>query len=121
VPRKYPLIFTLLIACSSIGVAQSSITAAEAKNHIGEKQTVCGNVVSTHYAVRSRGNPTFLNLDKPYPSQVFTVLIWGSDRSKFGSPEESYADKHVCVTGQIKGYRGVPEIVAYDPGQIRAQ
>jgi hypothetical protein len=49
------------------------------------------------------------------------VLIWGSDRSKFGAPEDSYADKHLCVTGQIKSYRGVPEIIAYDPSQIRAQ
>jgi hypothetical protein len=118
---KYPLIFTLVIVCTSIAVAQSSISAADAKNHIGEKKTVCGNVLSTHYAVRSRGNPTFLNLDKPYPSQVFTVVIWGSDRPRFGTPEDSYANKHLCITGQIKGYRGVPEIVAYDPSQIKMQ
>ncbi|MGB9242278.1 MAG: hypothetical protein WCC03_02920 [Candidatus Acidiferrales bacterium] len=32
--------------------------AAEAKNHIGEVQTVCGKVASTHYASGSKGQPT---------------------------------------------------------------
>ena len=41
-----------------------------------------------------------------------TVPIWGSDRPKFGRPEETYRRKSVCVTGKIKEYRGVPEIVA---------
>jgi len=42
------------------------------------KTTVCGEVASTHYAVRSRGNPTFINLDKAYPNQIFC----GSDLGK---------------------------------------
>jgi hypothetical protein len=99
--------------------AQKSLLTAEAKNHIGEKATVCGEVVSTHYAARSHGNPTFINLDKPYPNQVFTVLIWGSDRPKFGDPEETYRSKHICVTGKISDYKGAPEIVAYEPSQIK--
>jgi hypothetical protein len=64
------------------GHAQASISATEAKSHVGERATVCGEVASTHYAARSRGNPTFINLDKPYPNEMFTVLIWGSDRPK---------------------------------------
>jgi hypothetical protein len=44
-------------------------------------------VVSTHYASSSKGQPTFLNLDELYPKEVFTILIWGSDRTKFGVPE----------------------------------
>lgn len=99
--------------------AQKAISTAEAREHIGEKATVCGEVVSTHYAARSRGNPTFINLDKPYPNPVFTVLIWGSDRPKFGDPEETYRSKSICVTGKISDYKGVPEIVAYAPSQIK--
>jgi hypothetical protein len=109
----------LLLA--TLGYAQKSISAAEAKDHIGEKATVCGEVTSTRYSARSRGNPTFINLDKPYPNQIFTVLIWGSDRSKFGDPEEGYRSKRICVTGKISDYKGVPEIVAYEPTQIRIQ
>jgi DNA/RNA endonuclease YhcR with UshA esterase domain len=101
--------------------AGHTLTAAEAKKHVGEKATVCGKVVSTRYAVRSRGQPTFLNLDEPYPRQVFTVVIWGSDRANFGSPEVTYQGKKVCVKGNIEDYRGVPEIVASEAAQIKAQ
>jgi hypothetical protein len=76
-------------------------------------------VVSTRYAASAKGRPTFLNLDKAYPNQIFTVLIWSSDRSKFGAPENDYNGKRICVTGKITEYRGVPEIVAEAPQQIR--
>jgi hypothetical protein len=74
-----------------------TLTAAEAKDHIGELNVVCGKVASTRYAATTRGKPTFLNLDNPYPSQVFTILIWGENREKFGAPEEKYRKKQVCV------------------------
>ena len=112
-------VLVLGLLWATLGYAQNSISAAEAKNHVGERTTVCGEVVSTHYAARSRGNPTFINLDKPYPDQVFTVLIWGSDRPKFGDPEEAYRSKRICITGKITDYKGVPQIVAYQPTQIK--
>jgi hypothetical protein len=111
----------VIVLWAALGLAQTSISAAEAKNHVGERATVCGDVASTRYAARSHGNPTFINLDKPYPNQIFTVLIWGSDRSKFGDPEEAYRNKHICVTGKISDYKGVPEIIAYEPSQIKVQ
>jgi hypothetical protein len=54
----------------------------------------------------SRASLRFLNLDEPYPREVFTILIWGSDRAKFGTPEMKYKDAKVCVTGKITSYRG---------------
>ncbi len=111
----------VVVLSAALGYAQTSISAAEAKNHVGERGTVCGEVVSTHYAERSRGNPTFINLDKPYPDQIFTVLIWGSDRPKFGDPETTYRNKHICVTGKVSNYKGVPEIIASEPSQIKIQ
>ena len=77
------------------------------------------SVASTHYADRSKGQPTFLNLDEPYPKQIFTILNWGSDRPKFGRPEETYRDKEVCATGKITSYKGIPEIIASETSQIR--
>jgi micrococcal nuclease len=112
------LVFLYLLAPFVVHAQIGHITAAEAKNHIGEKATVCGSVVSTHYAARSKGNPTFLNLDEPYPKQIFTIVIWGSDRDKFGDPETKYRDKQVCVTGKIVSYRGAAEIAANEPSQI---
>lgn len=99
--------------------ASHTIAASKARNHIGETATVCGNVAGAHYAARSRGRPTFINLDKPYPNQIFTIVIWGSDRAKFGRPETEYQGKGICVTGRVREYRGVPEIVASNPAQIK--
>ncbi len=80
---------------------------------------VCGYVASAHYSVRTRGQPTFLNLGHPYPHEDFTVVIWGPDRSRFSAaPEVLYRGKKICVTGRIVGYRGKPEIVVHDPSQI---
>src|SRR5271163_3849637 len=99
----------------------SKITARESKDHVGETQTVCGKVVSTRYASGSKGQPTFLNLDEPYPKEIFTILIWGDDRSKFGTPETAYHDNTARVTGKITSYRGTPEIVVTAPNQIVLQ
>jgi hypothetical protein len=114
------LVLALALALLVIepALAQKKLSAAEAKDHLGEAATVCGTIVSTRYAASSRGRPTFLNMDKPYPNQVFTILIWGNNRSKFGRPEVDYKDKRTCVTGTISDYRGTPQMVADDPRQL---
>jgi DNA/RNA endonuclease YhcR with UshA esterase domain len=121
--RQIRISVTLVVVVlwSAIGHAQASISAAEAKDHVGEKATICGEVISTHYAAKGRGNATFLNIDKSSPNQIFTVVIWGRDLPKFGDPEETYRGKHVCVTGKISLYRRVPEVVANEPSQIKVQ
>jgi micrococcal nuclease len=119
---KIAFIAVAFITVSFSLIAQSRhLTAGEAKSHVGERATVCGTVVSTHYSAKTKGSPTFLNLDQPYPNQVFTILIWGSDRSKFGAPESIYANKKVCVTAVISEYRGTAEVVVENPRQIEAQ
>ena len=42
-------------------------TAQEAADHIGDTATVCGVVMSPKFASKSKGQPTFLNLDRPLP------------------------------------------------------
>ena len=112
------ILLTVLVLSFAIAAQSTKITAREAKNHVGEIATVCGKVVSTHFAASSRGQPTFLNLDEPYPKEIFTTLIWGSDRAKFGTPESKYQNMRICVTGKISSYRGTPEIIATEPSQI---
>ena len=120
-PRFLLLLAFSFVAAFSVHAQTRKITAAEAKDHVGERATVCGQVVSTRYADRSKGQPTFLNLDKPYPNEIFTILIWGEDRPKFGEPETKYRGARVCATGLIKSYRGTPEIEATEPNQIELQ
>ena len=119
--KRLSFTLALLLLVTSLSFAQKNLTAAEAKDHIGEQATVCGKVVSSRYAESSHGAPTFLNFDRPYPDQVFTMLIWGSDRAKFGEPETKYRGKQICVTGKVSAYKGTPEVIASDPSQVKVQ
>lgn len=112
---KTVLHIVVLLLCASVGQAQT-LTAAQAKAHEGQVATVCGTVASEHTAMRSRGVPTFINLDAAYPAEIFTILIWGDDRRDVGvfPPMGS----HVCSTGLIRDYRGVPEMVVRSKRQF---
>lgn len=116
--KAFVVALAVAVTSSSCWAGGKTITASEASAHIGLTATVCGYVASAKYAYRSKGQPTFLNLDEPYPRQVFTALIWGSDRPSFGAPETTYAGRNICVTGRIKSYRGKPEIIVSSPSQI---
>lgn len=116
------LIFAFLICASGSIAQQEYVNPIDAYKFIGKEKTVCGIVASATYAIRSRGKPTFLNLDQPYPNQIFTVVIWGSDREKFKNPPETFfRGKRICVTGIIESYRGKPQIVVRGPGQITVE
>jgi DNA/RNA endonuclease YhcR with UshA esterase domain len=123
--EKSALFVVCLVLATLCAVAQErkeepkKYTAAEAKNHIGEEAIVCGKVVSTFYADSVRGTPTFLNLDKPHPNQLFTIVIWARYRDKFDKPEVKYKGKEICVTGKIEEHRGTPQIEAREPAQIK--
>jgi hypothetical protein len=92
--------------------------AHQAGEHLGEMALVCGVIASTRYAHQSRGAPTYLNFDKPYPENDFTVVVWGEDRDNFPYKPEDLKDHHACVYGRIDDYRGKPQIVAMRPEQI---
>jgi len=119
---KQLLTALLILALTAVGLpGQQSLSAGEARQHVGERATVCGVVASARYAERRRGRPTFLNLDKPYPNQILTIVIWGENRSKFGAPESEYLDKRICVTGDVSEHHGTPETIASDQSQIKEQ
>jgi hypothetical protein len=92
-----------------------------AKFFDGKNLTVYGPVKSTNWATTSRGQPTFINVGNAYPDpNRFQVVIWVQYRSNFpGAPENIYSNKTVYVTGTIKLYEGVPEMVITSPSQIQ--
>jgi len=97
----------LLLVSVTLAAAQT-VPASDAAKHIGQHATVCGSIAGEHTAASARGTPTFINLDQPYPHQVFTVLVWGDARDSVGDLPTT---GRLCVTGVITQYRGVPEIV----------
>jgi DNA/RNA endonuclease YhcR with UshA esterase domain len=99
-------------------ISAASVSPEDAAGHIGETATICGVVASAKYEATARSQPTLLDLGKSYPHAIFTAVIYGDDRSKFGTPETSLPGKRICVTGKISDYRGKPEIVLTDPNQL---
>lgn len=98
-----------------------TLQPTEAIEHVGEQAVVCGEVASATYAAGSDGRPTFLNLGRPYPNHVFTAVIWGEDRGDFEEPpEDAFAERRVCVSGEIETYQGDAQIVVERRSQIEA-
>lgn len=88
---------------------KGKINTTAAKFNMNEKACVCGTVVSTKYSEKS--SATFLNLDKKFPNQIFSVTIWGNARKNFSYlPEDYLKDKVICVSGTITDSKGTPSI-----------
>ena len=112
---------------AATGLAQGSsapraITGTEAKNFIGNEVTVCGLVASARRDTTIERKPAFLNLDKPFPDQSITVVVFEEQRALFGEPEERYRGKNICATGmveQVPGQPGLIRIVATKTEQIK--
>ena len=96
-------------------VKDSVISWQDASKHYNEYATVEGKIVATHNA----GKVCFLNFHPDY-KRYFTAVIFESAFARFpANPENYYNGKNVRVTGYIKEYKGKPEIILDDPGQIK--
>lgn len=110
--------FLFLVLGAVTATKAQTISAADAGSHIGQTATVCGMVAGERTATSSRGIPTFINLDSTYPREVFTILVWGQDRSNVGVLPR--IGSHTCVIGTIQSYRGIPEVIVKSSAQFRS-
>lgn len=98
---------------------KGKINTLQAKDYIGKEACVCGKVVSTKFSENGKTNPTYINLDKKYPEQVFTLMIFGQDRQNFSyKPEEFLQGKTICVKGKVGEFKGTPQIIANKEKQV---
>lgn len=130
-PRRFAIVGVIAACLLAPGTAGASATHGalscagavswkNARQHVGRVVTVKGPVAGTYFATSSNGQPTFLNVGVDYPdNRRFTIVIWGSDRSRFGTPERRYSGRTVCVRGVVEMYNGAPEIELSSPARIR--
>ena len=111
------LVSIVMVMLGPLAAQATTLQPVDAARHVGEQATVCGIVASTHYAGRSRGQPTFLDFGHPYPHQDLAAVVWGDDRDKFGALTE-LAGQRACVSGTITLYRGAPQIVLHEPAAL---
>jgi|HubBroStandDraft_6_1064221.scaffolds.fasta_scaffold635773_2 DNA/RNA endonuclease YhcR with UshA esterase domain len=111
-------ILALLLTLTAAPALAETITAAEAKNHIGQNVTVEAVVSEVHHV--QSGRATLIDMGGSYPNNAFTAVIFKDDFSKF-STVDSLAGKTIDVTGQVKEYQGRPEIILNDPAQLKVK
>jgi endonuclease G len=98
---------------------KNHFNTVQAKLYSGknERVTVCGTVVSTKLS--SKGN-VFLNLDKGFPNQIFTVTIFKDQMVNFSyAPHEFLDRKTICVSGKISDFNGTPSMQIENEEAIR--
>jgi endonuclease G len=91
-------------------LAAGSFNTAQAKLYMGSGETinVCGQVVSTRY---SRSGNLWLNLDKKFPNQIFSVYIRKADLINFSfDGEKHWINQQVCFTGKVQNMNGTPTL-----------
>jgi hypothetical protein len=80
---------------------------------------VIGKVVS--FKIASEGkNTNYINIDKPYPESVFTVVISNNYLEKLNLKIEELKDKTIYIEGKITTYKNDPKQIPqiYNPISI---
>jgi DNA/RNA endonuclease YhcR with UshA esterase domain len=114
------VLFGLAVGTASLAVStlasaqQRTIPDSAAAAYVGQAVAVEGTVVNVH---ATRTETTFLNFGSAYPNQTFTAVIFRSAVNRFPNPQQ-WEGKRVRVTGQVRLYRGRPEIVLEEQSQL---
>ena len=83
----------------------------------GKEVTICGTVVSTKL---SRKGNVFLNLDKKFPNQIFSITIWKDNVVNFSyEPHMELMSDKICVTGKVTNFNGTPSMSVEREEQIK--
>ena len=102
------LVFVFLITFSINCFSQDTITTAKVKEYMDKEVCVLGKVVS--FKLASEGKFTnYINIDKPYPESVFTVVITKSHLEKLNIKIEDLKDKDIYIKGKITIYKNDPK------------
>jgi hypothetical protein len=107
----FALVFGFLFSGLS---AAGTFDASAAASMIGKSGTFCGKVAQ----VAEGKKQVFLNIGQAYPNQVLAVLIWNDKKPVFDQYFGSLrvlSNRKVCVKGEVKAYKGKPEIILTDP------
>jgi len=113
-------IATLFLLLSSMLHAQPDdmVRAHEAIEHTGEYAMVCGVIASATYLKDSKGAPTYLNFDKPWPDHDFSAIIFGKNRKNFKLQPETLTGYKACVYGKVRIYKGKAQIELVKQDQL---
>jgi len=103
--KLFIIIFSILVTTS---FAQETITTSQAKEYIGKEVILKGKIASIKLA--SEGKSTnYINIDKPYPENVFTVVISNKYLEEHQLDLSQSVGKEITVKGIISVYEKDPK------------
>lgn len=110
-------VFVLLFSLNCL--AQDTITTAKVKEYMDKEVCVLGKVVSFKLASEGK-NTNYINIDKPYPESIFTVVISNFYLEKLNIKIEDLKDKDIYIKGKITTYKNDPKQIPqiYNPISI---
>jgi uncharacterized membrane protein YcgQ (UPF0703/DUF1980 family) len=82
----------------------NTIAPEMAGQYNGKDVVVQGTVVTTFFAEKEAGSPTFFNLDKPFPNNDLTIVIFKDKLEEMHINRLDYEGKKVEVKGRISQY-----------------
>jgi hypothetical protein len=107
-------ILVLMMATADAQIIQPK----EAKSHMDQFVTVCGQITSAQFLSQMEGHPTILGYGNPFPNHSFAIVILEIDLITFAYNPVDLKNMNVCVKGKVEMYAGRPAILAKDPAQI---
>jgi hypothetical protein len=114
--KKFILLAAIL-GMTSLKMFGQNIASEDASKNIGKTVTVCGKIFGGRFF--EKNEKTLLNMGGAFPNHMITIVVDGAARKKFGfKPEEFYLNKDICVKGEVKDYKGKPELVVTEIKQI---
>jgi endonuclease G len=88
----------------------------QATKKIGREVSVCGHVVPSRY---SRKGHLWLNLDRQFPNQIFSIFVRKEDLVNFEyNLKKRYTNQSICVEGKIENFSDSPSITIKGQSQI---
>ncbi len=95
---------------------KNAFNTVQARSHYDSKIKVCGTVIGVH---KSRKGHVYLNLDRAFPEQLFSVNIWKDNLVNFSyNPAEYLLNKKICVKGFVQKKYGRPAVSIDNEKQI---
>lgn len=115
--KLYLITFSFLIS-ATVFSSEPKIEAFKAPFFVGQSVMACGKLVE----VKHLGSRHYLNLDKSYPNQTLTILIWNNDyrwfEERFGSIDTKIGHRF-CARGVVEEYKNNMQIQIKNPQFLR--
>ena len=117
--KKITVVMSIMLFSSTLSyAAEPKIEAFKAPFHVGKTVMACGTLAETKHL----SNRHYLNLDKKYPNQSLTVLVWNKDyrwfEDRFGKID-SFVGRRFCARGKIEEYKNNMQMQVTNPQFLR--